>query len=500
MKKVMELPALMLALWVLAALPAAAWAQEKQPEKPADKAADAAAEKAKAAEADRAGCDCMFCKAKEAIHQETPWLALSADLRLREIFAPNLLLDKEDRHWQRYRARVGATATPVKDIDFNFRMVYEPQHYCQPGRDLQVRNQYFMDEWVENEAIIDTMNVTLNKPCGLPVRAVIGRQDIILGNGWLVLDGTPLDDSRTIFFDAVRLTWDLAACNTTIDTIYINQHADSDRWIEPFCDKDFHNIEQDEQGVIIYITNKSLAKTELNGYFIYKHDEADLGTRPGDIGAGSMAPWQAGADSDIYTFGARAVHDLTANINLMGEIAGQFGNKNGQDLCAMGANTLATYKFNDPKKHEVHIGYEFLSGDNSSTDGRTEQFDPLWGRWARFSELLAYTVALENRPGEATNMHRLNVGMSCAPCEKITLGADYNLLFANHNSYGGRGIFSTSSDSNFRGQLIAGRMTYQFNKHISGHLLAELFFPGNFYNNAYNEVAGFFRYELNFTW
>jgi hypothetical protein len=499
MKKVMEVSALMLALCLLAALPAGAWAQEKAAEKPADKAADAAAEKAKAAEAEQAGCDCIFCKAKEAIHQETPWLALSADLRLHEIFAPNLLLDKEDRHYQRYRARVGATVTPIKDIDFDFRLVYEPRHFSQPDRELQVRNQYYIDDWTNNEAIFDRLSVTWNKPFGLPVRAVIGRQDIILGNGWLVLDGTPLDDSRTIFFDAVRLTWDLAACKTTVDTIYINQHADSDRWIEPFCDKDFHNIEQDEQGVIIYITNKSLAKTELNGYFIYKHDEAELGTRRGDIGP-SLPPWQAGDDADIYTFGARAVHDLTDNINLMGEFAVQFGNKNSQDLCAAGLNTLATYKFNDACKHEVHVGYEFLSGDESGTDGRTEQFDPLWGRWARFSELLAYTHALENRPGEATNLHRLNAGVSCVPCEKITLGADYNLLFANHNSYGGRGIFSTSPDSNFRGQLIAGRMTYQFNKHISGHLLAELFFPGDFYNNDHNEVAGFFRYELNFTW
>jgi hypothetical protein len=490
----MEVSALMLALCLLAALPAGARAEDP----PADKAA--AAEKAKPAEAGQADCDCMFCKAKEAIHQETPWLALSADLRLREVFTPNLLLDGEDRHFQRYRARVGATVTPCKDIDLDFRLVYEPEHFCQPDRQLQARNESYIDEWITNEAIFDRFSVTWREPCGLPLRAVIGRQDIILGNGWLVLDGTPLDNSRTIFFDAVRLTWDLAACNTTIDTIYINQHADSDRWIEPFCDKDYHNIEQDEQGAIIWIANKSLAKTEVDGYFIYKHDRADLGTEPGDIGSGHMAPWQAGDNADIYTFGTRVVHDLTDNINLMGEIAGQFGNKNGQSLCAMGANTLATYKFNDPLKHEIHVGYEFLSGDESGTDGRTEQFDPLWGRWARFSELLAYTHALENRPGEATNLHRVNVGVSCAPCEKITLGADYNLLFANHNSYGGRGIFSTSPDSNFRGQLIAGRMTYQFSKHISGHLLAELFFPGNFYNNSYNEVAGFFRYELNFTW
>jgi len=494
MKTVTGVMTLLLALGFLVAFPARMQATEKAPV-PADKAA---AKAPTPAEQERAGCNCIFCQAKEKVHEVTPWLKLSADLRLREVFVPNLLLDKEDRHYQRYRARLGGTITPCEDLDFNFRLVYEPQHFCQPSRRLPARNEYYLDEWIQDEAIFDRMNVTWRKPFGLPVKATIGRQDIILGNGWLVLDGTPLDNSRTIFFDAVRLTWDLAACETTIDTIYIDQHADSDRWIDPFCDKDYHNMEQDERGVILYVTNKSLPRTELNGYFIYKHDERDLGGRAGDIALGGMAPWQAGSNADIYTFGARAAHGLTENINLLGEFAVQFGEKNDQELCAWGANTLASYNFKDAKKHEIHVGYEFASGDQSGNDGRTEQFDPLWGRWARWSELLAYTVALENRPGEATNLHRFNVGMSCAPCEKVTLGADYHLLFSQHNTYGGRGIFS--GDSNFRGQLVAGKMTYKFNKHVSGHLLAELFFPGNFYSDARNEVAGFFRYELNFTW
>ena len=487
MKKVTGVMALMLALGFLAAFPATIQAADKADEKPPTPA-----------EQERAGCNCIFCQAKETMHEATPWLKLSADLRLREVFTPNLLLDKEDRHFQRYRGRVGGTITPCEDIDLDFRLVYEPQHFCQPNRELQARNEYYINEWITSEAIFDRLSVTWRKPFGLPVKAVVGRQDIILGNGWLVLDGTPLDNSRTIFFDAVRLTWDLAACQTTIDTIYINQHADSDRWIDPFCDKDYHNIEQDEQGVILYVTNKSLPKTELNGYFIYKHDDQELGRKAGDISPTGMAPWQAGYNSDIYTFGARAAHGLTDNISLLGEFAVQFGKKNGQELCAGAVNTLATYNFNDAKKHEVHVGYEFLSGDQSSNDGRTDQFDPLWGRWARWSELLAYTHALENRPGEATNLHRFNVGMSCVPCDKITLGADYHLLFAHHNSYGGRGIFG--GNGNFRGQLVAGRMIYQINQHVSGHLLAEVFFPGGFYNNTRNEVAGFFRYELNFTW
>jgi len=44
-------------------------------------------------------------------------------------------------------------------------------------------------------------------------------------------------------------------------------------------------------------------------------------------------------------------------------------------------------------------------------------------------------------------------------------------------------------------------LKYKFNKHVSGHLLAELFFPGDFYNQkTRDEVAGFLRYQLMFTW
>ena len=58
------------------------------------------------------------------IKNPTPWLSWGGDLRLREIFSPNLLLNKEDRHFQRYRLRAWTTIKPIKDIDLNVRLVY----------------------------------------------------------------------------------------------------------------------------------------------------------------------------------------------------------------------------------------------------------------------------------------------------------------------------------------------------------------------------------------
>ncbi|KPK86230.1 MAG: hypothetical protein AMJ81_01865 [Phycisphaerae bacterium SM23_33] len=428
--------------------------------------------------------------------QPVPWLTWGADARLREIFTPNLLLDREDRHFQRYRFRIWTTVTPVENLSFNARLVWEPRHFCQPSRTLNARNARIIDEWTVNEAIADQFNIEWKNIFGLPVTVKAGRQDIIFGNGWLVLDGTPLDGSRTIFFDAIRGTLDLKDINTTVDLIYICQQADSDQRLPPFCDKDFHNIEQDEQGVIVYVTNKSLDRTQIDGYFIYKHDEQDLGSEPGDIGP--LAPWQVGTNADIFTFGARVAGDVGEHWKYRAEFAQEFGDKNGRDLCAFGFNSQVSYFLRDNWNNNFRVGYEYLSGENDPDSGSDSQFDPLWGRWPQWSELLAYTVALENRPGEQTNLHRVGVGWSCTPHEKLELCADYHLLFADKNTFRDRPFFTDHGC--FKGQLLTGLLKYKFNKHIAGHVLAELFFPGDYYSDVRNEVAGMFRYEIVFTW
>ncbi|MGC9453534.1 MAG: alginate export family protein [Phycisphaerae bacterium] len=438
-------------------------------------------------DAEEAGCDRLstwagpFASAEQfgewidGIKHPAPWLELYGDIRLREIFAPNLLLDQTDRHFQRYRFRVGAKVSPLEDIDFNVRLVYEPRHYCQPD-DFEV--------WQMSEAIIDKLNVEWRNFLGMPLTITAGRQDIILGDGWLVLDGTPLDGSRTIFFDAIRGTLDMPDLQSKLDVIYVCNSADSDR-LSPACDKDFHNHEQDEQGAIVYLTNNSMEDTQVDGYFIYKHDEAVLGN---------------GTTGDIYTFGGRMVRKLDENWRYNAQGAYQFGNKDGRDLCAFGFKGGVSYWMNDDWNNNFRVNYEYLSGDRHEPgSSRTTQFDPLWGRWPQFSELYVYPIALENRPGEISNLHRINIGWSFNPVERMEICADYHVLFADQNQVGLANP-NISNDGYCRGQLVSGLLKYKFNDYVSTHLLGELFFPGDYYTDIRNEVAGFFRYEIMFTW
>jgi hypothetical protein len=471
--------------------PAAAPADKAPTTAPADKAAGAAEKPAAAPAgpaapnvADLPACDCIFCQAKQKQNQILPWLKMEGDIRLREQYGPNLVYfnnehnpaPDHDWHWQRYRERLGWTITPVKDLEFNFRLVWEPQTYESPAS--KPDPDY-------NEVTWDRLNVTYRNAFGLPVTAVVGRQDISLGDGWLVMDGTPLDGSRTMYFDAARVAVEMKDIQSRLDVIYIDQASREDRYIEPFNEMYKNLTESDERGVIAYFTNKSIARTELNGYYIYKQDRKVMTT---------------GRDDDINVFGGRAVHDLDEHWTARGEIAPEFGQVDGEPLCALGANTRLTYKLNDKWKDEFHTGYEYRSGDNPNTD-KVERFDCLWGRWPQWSEGYGvYGVITETgRPADVTNLHRFNVvGWSDKPCDNITLGFDYNVLFANHNPLAGHAGFS--DDGDLKGHLLTGKLTYQFTKHISGHLWAEVFFPGNYFGPDRNSVEGFFRYELTVTW
>ncbi len=429
-----------------------------------------------------------------------PWLTWGADLRLREHLEENLRLNEDvidhERHYQRYRARLWANFTPfaeLPDLSINTRLVWEFFNFCRPagveGTALEgIRDTNF------DEVLFDTLNVKYKNAFGLPTTITVGRQDIIYGDGWLVLDGTPMDGSRTIYFDAVRTQTELKPIQSTVDVVYINQHAREDWWIEPFGYRNNRAVtEQDEQGAIVWFANKSIAKTEIDGYFIYKHEEIDP----------TATLVSVPDEGDIYTFGARGVSDFTDNWQAKAEIAGQFGKTShgagaeSRQLCALGANTKLTYFLRDQWNNQFRLAYEHLSGDDPNTK-TNEAFDSLWGRWPQWSELYVTTIALETgRPALMTNMNRVAVGWTTTPVKNWEYCLDYHLLFADQNTFPTSANFS--ENGLFRGQLITSVLKYKFTDHISGHFWAELFAPGNYYSDFRNDVALFLRYELVFS-
>ena len=480
------------------AAPATTTEAAKAPAADATKAPAADATKAPAAEkpAERGFLEMNseFCRQVDDFITKTKkpcdCFTWGADLRLREVWGDNWTTLNEstnnhERHFERYRTRVWGTLTPVKNIDLNARLVWEPRVIQQgpPTPGFTTR-----DIW--DEVLFDILNVKFKNVADLPLTVTGGRMEIIKGDGWLVLDGTPLDGSRTLYFNAVQAIWEEEKIKTTFEVDYIHNDDEGNLFFAPWNDTHQPVIEQDESGVIFYVTNKSIDKTIIEGYYIYKHDEPHMAT---------------GADGQTHTVGTRLKSQLNNNLEGRTEFAYQWGEQafpaNMHSHRAFATNNRVTYFFRDKMSSQVKAEYEFLSGDDPDT-ATNEGFDPLWGRWPQWSELYVYTMALERgRPGEMSNLHRLGFGYETNPCKVLNFHVNYHLLFADENSQKYSNPARFSGAGAFRGQLLESKLTAKLSEHVSSHLVAEYFVPGNFYNeNALNDPAIFLRYELNFTW
>lgn len=407
----------------------------------------------------------------------TPWLEIGVDFRFRIVYDEARKLDRKakghDRLNQRYRGRVWSKIKQSDDLNFEIRLVTEPRYFHRPDLPKQL---------TRHEVLFDRLNLKWSNVFNLPVTATVGRQNMRMGTGWLLLDGTPLDGGRTNFFDGIRLTYDFEQQDTTADLIWLNNHADSAKWIKPFNDRDFDLAEQDEQGAILYLSNTPSKDGKFDYYFIYKHNR--------------NRNKSSGSEGNIYTFGTMIDGKINDNWGYCFEVAPQFGHKNSKELNAFATNNRLTYNFNDSSKNRIHLGYEYLSGD----DDPERNFDKIFGRNDQWSVLYNGSIdSLDGRKIDSSNLHRFNVGWTTEPTEKTEFRVDYNLLFADDNTSSG-GTGGLSKNGNFRGQLVRAELRYKVNTHVKHRLEAELFLPGGFYNNDRNDVAVFFRYGIVLTW
>jgi hypothetical protein len=203
-------------------------------------------------------------------------------------------------------------------------------------------------------------------------------------------------------------------------------------------------------------------------------------------------------DGHINALGGRIETQLNADWKVRAETAAEWGRRNGAEMRAFGFNGRATRQLGGDWKQRLHVGYEFLGGDDPAS-ARNEAFDPLWGRWPQWSELYGpYTYGSETRTGETTNLNRLNLGWAAKVHPSTEISLDYHAVFADENSRCGSAGFSCGDK--FRGHLVAAWARAKFDKQVSGHLMAEYFFPGDYYIAPKGDEAYFLRAELFLTY
>jgi len=401
------------------------------------------------------------------------------DLRLRdEYFTNAFTLDStaplHEQSYQRLRERFWSTVAFDDDVALNVRLTCENWEW-----DKDAFSPPFQRGWVTSEGVIDLLNCKWKNAFGLPLRLIMGRQEIEMGDGWLIFDPSPLDGSRTQYFNAARGTLQLSA-HTTLDLIFVDLPAFDG--LPVLNNQHTALAEQSERGRIVYLSSGTSSSSQADAYFIQRDMHRVLAN---------------GDDGQFSAAGARVVGMVSPDWQVKAEAVYEFGTKDDRELRAWGSIGQATWFARDAGNNQFYLVAEALSGDRPGTS-QDEQFDALWGRYPRWGEVPALVYALETRIGQFGNMLRIGPGWSFSPAKAYNITLNYDAIWAlEYNRGTTGGLFSAVG--RFRGHAVQSFFRYRLSNRWRALLQGESFLPGDYYATGKRATVTFLREELAWT-
>lgn len=371
----------------------------------------------------------------------------------------------------RHRTSLLARYRPCPCFEAAVKLTNEFRYYVVPTR----------RDFDLNEVFFDQLYVKLLSPADLPLILTLGRQDIILGEGFIMFDGNPLDGSRAMYFNAVRLDWTIRPRHK-LTALYCTT-KETDKMLPRLHDSDMPLIEQPESGLGLYYSG-DFTRFLLEGYLIRKIVDSNHAVA---------------VESRITTLGARWKWKARPDLDYQIEAARQFGHRNEANRSAWGLHTYVEFrtpwptpKFYLPTK--LVAGALYLSGDDPATDD-WEDWDPMFARWPKWSESYIYAQIKEDGVAYWTDLGSLFGRLQWSFSPSVDLALDFHHLTAPEGWNQGAEYLQGSGNS--RGNLVIGKLTFRFDRFWSGHILWEHFVPGSYYSSICDEY-NWLRTELMF--
>jgi hypothetical protein len=438
------------------------------------------------------------------VHAEVKFDA-GADFRLRqEIWDNTVTLNTlardtsgADRNFLRLRTRVWGKADFSSDFGAYLKLTNEAKWFgLGPFKSFKTNPD--KDEFDPDELIVDNLYVDARNLFGA-VDLRIGRQDFIgtYGEGFLIMDGTPGDGSRSFYFNAAKANVKVGK-SFNFDLTYITDPR-SDIYmpsIHPsvsgggFVDNKKLLTASNEQAFVAYGRGK-IENLTIEPYYIYKTENAFL---TGNI-SGAPVP-----KLKLNTIGARAVYSFDS-WKVGGEFAHQWGEySGGVDRTGNGGYIFVSRKYEQTTwKPEFDLRFVYLSGDDPDSS-KIETWDPLFSRNPYWNELIIYTLIPETGkfggpiPGYWTNMEILKATakLNFTPATNLALALQY--LWAPEKTAGLPAAMFSNNGHN-RGFLPTAILSHKFSKNVDAMAQLEYFAPGNFYADAADNAL-FFRWQL----
>jgi hypothetical protein len=334
----------------------------------------------------------------------------------------------------------------------------------------------------KDEIFFDNLIVYANNIAGLPLDVSIGRQDLMYGDGFILMDGTPGDGSRSYYFNAAKTSVRFNESNS-VDLIYITDQPYENSLPIMFSSPKRNLSAYHEEAAVVYGKLKPATGLGLEPYYVWKKE---FGSDPNTL--------------RLNTVGMRYTYTVGSSwrgLISRGEYAHQFGSyANGVKREADGGYIFAGQKYDTlPFTPSWELGYTYLSGTKPGATDINRGWDPLFSRYPWLSELYSLTLAKESGGILAywSNLQAYRAAMKFVVTPDTTLDLSYTYMLANE-SMTQTSIFAAGGVK--RGDLYIAKLAHKFTKAIDGYLLFEGFAPGGFYNVVNRDTATFVRWEL----
>ena len=352
--------------------------------------------------------------------------------------------------YTRNRTTVGLRWQAAKNLEILGKVTNEFRVYLAP------KDRAFNG----HELFFDNLTVKWTIPSRLPFTVTAGRQDINLGEGFVIADGTPGDGSRSYYFNALRLDADLHKNHKLI--FFLHAQETADRYLPLINGRSQALAEQPEKGLALYYAG-TFGKTKIDAYAVRKlTDGTEL--------------WPVAGRVD--TFGLRGQVPIVRRLALTAEGALQMGTYDDAGRSACGGLFHLDYDIAGalPLLKTVVFGGIYLSGDHPGT-AKMEGWDPIFSRWPKWSESYIYTFTRESRPSYWSNLTSLYGSIAL----DFGTRSDGLLMFQRIGAVEAQpGVFP-GGIGRTRGALLKGRLNYKISKFLTGRVIWEHFIPGSFY-------------------
>ena len=352
--------------------------------------------------------------------------------------------------YTRNRTTLGLSWLVAKNFEVLGKVTNEFRVYLAPKDRAFNRHEIFFDNLYVKWTISGL----------LPFTITAGRQDLNFGEGFVIADGTPLDGSRSYYFNALRIDADIHKNHKL--TFFLHTQKTTDRYLPVLNEIPQALVEQPERALAIYYSG-TLAKSKIDGYVIRK---TTVGT--------DLFPVAGRTD----TFGARAQIPFSKPLVLTAEGAFQTGTYGAAGRSAFGgiAHLDCTPEWTVPYIKTLTLGGVYLSGDDPATAGM-EGWDPIFSRWPKWSESYIYTLTRESRSSYWSNLTSLYGSVA------LNFGSrsDGLLMLQSMGAVEAQPGAFPGGTSRSRGTLLKGRLNYKLSKFLTGRVIWEHFIPGSFY-------------------